>query len=274
VQTRNLLSLAYITLGGAAPVEHLEAAAAGGFDAAGLRIVPLSHLNIDYGVIGNRERIREINRARERTGVRVFDIEVFTLGDKTDIASLRPALETSAELGASFVQAVSEDPDAARAADRFAALCDAAGGFGLRVAIEFMRFRNLATIEDTLALLEAAGRANGGVLVDALHLARSGGSPEAVAALPRDRIAYLQLCDAPAQSPPLEGLAHEARNERRMPGDGELPLDQLLDALPDDVPISVEVPRSIDAGRSATERAMLAGDAARAYLAKYRAQRS
>src|SRR5262245_52436126 len=192
MQTRNLLSLAYITVGAAAPVEQIEAAAAAGFDAAGLRIVPLSHLNIDYGVIGNRERIREINRARERTGVGVFDVEVFTLGEKTDIARLLPALETSAELGASFVQAVSEDPDAARAAATFAALCDAAGRFGLRVSLEFMRFRNLRTVEESLALLVAADRPNGGVLIDALHLARSGGTPAAVAALPRGRIAYMQ----------------------------------------------------------------------------------
>jgi sugar phosphate isomerase/epimerase len=270
---RNLLSLAYLTVNGAAPVDHLEAAAAGGFDAAGLRIVPLSHLNVDYGVIGNRERIREINRARERTGVKVFDIEVFTLAETTDVGQLLPALETSAEIGASFVQAVSEDSDAARAAATFAALCDAAAGFGLRVSLEFMRFRTLRTIEDTWALVAAAGRSNAGVLIDALHLARSGGSAAAVAAIPPDRIAYVQLCDAPAQSPPLDGLAHEARNERRMPGDGELPLEELFDALPDDIPVSVEVPRSCDVDRSASERAVLAGDATRAWLARYRARR-
>jgi sugar phosphate isomerase/epimerase len=215
MQTRNLLSLAYLTVNGADPIDHLEAAAAGGFDAAGLRIVPLSHLNIDYGVIGNRERIREINRVRERTGVKVFDIEVFTLSESTDVAKLLPALETSAELGASFVQAVSEDADAARAAATFAALCDAAAGFGLSVSLEFMRFRTLRTLEDTLALLDAAGRPNSGVLIDALHLARSGGSAAAVAAIPSNRIAYMQLCDAPREAPPLDGLAHEARNERR-----------------------------------------------------------
>jgi len=272
VQTRNLLSLAYLTVNGADPVDHVEAAAAGGFDAAGLRIVPLSHLNIDYGVIGNRERIREINRARERTGVRVFDIEVFTLSEKTDVAQLLPALETSAELGASFVQAVSEDPDAGRAAATFAALCDASARFGLSVSLEFMRFRTLRTIEDALALLAAAARPSSGVLIDALHLARSGGSAAAVAAIPRDRIAYVQLCDAPAQSPSVDGLAHEARTERRLPGEGDLPLEDLFDALPDNVPISVEVPRSRDVGRTATERAVLAGDATRAWLAKYRAR--
>ena len=274
MHTRNLLSLAYLTVNGAAPVEHLEAAEAGRFDAVGLRIVPPSHLSIDYGVIGNPEHVREIKRVCERTGVGVLDIEVFTLNAETDIAGFLPALETSAEIGAQFVQAVSEDPDTRRATDRFAALCDAAGQVGLRVSVEFMRFRNLRTIEAASALVEAAGRSNAGVLVDALHLARSGGTPAAVAALPRARFAYMQLCDGPAQSPPLESLANESRNERLWPGEGEFPLAELFDALPDNIPISVEVPRSIDAGRSMKERAVLAGASTRAWLAKYRAQRS
>jgi sugar phosphate isomerase/epimerase len=132
----------------------------------------------------------------------------------------------------------------------------------------------LQTIEAASELVRAAGRSNAGVLVDVLHLCRSGGSPAAVAVLPPGRIAYLQLCDAPAQAPPLEGLALEARNDRQLPGEGELWLDDLLDALPDDIAISVEVPRSIDFGRSVNERAVLAGNAARAYLAKYRAKRT
>jgi len=130
------------------------------------------------------------------------------------------------------------------------------------------------TIEAADALVTAAGRSNAGVLVDALHLARSGGNPASVAAVPRERIAYMQLCDGPAKSPPLEDLARESRNDRLPPGHGELWLDELLDALPDNVAISVEVPRSVDAGRSVTERAVSAGAAARAYLAKYRSRGS
>jgi sugar phosphate isomerase/epimerase len=83
----------------------------------------------------------------------------------------------------------------------------------------------------------------------------------------------MQLCDAPREAPPLDGLAHEARNERLMPGEGGLALEDLLDALPDNVAISVEVPRSSDVGRSARERATLAGDATRAWLARYRTRR-
>ena len=184
LQIGNQLSLAYLTVNGAAPVEQIEAAAAGGFDAAGLRILAPSHVPMQHAVIGNKPLIQEIKRARQRTGIGVLDIEVFTLDANVDVEQFLPALETAAEIGASYVQAVSEEPDQQRAVDCFAALCDAAAGFGLRVSLEFMRFRHLQTIEAASALVSAAGRSNAGVLVDALHLSRSGGSPEAVAALP------------------------------------------------------------------------------------------
>ena len=54
----------------------------------------------------------------------------------------------------------------------------------------------------------------------------------------------------PGEAPPFDELVHEARNERLHAGEGALWLDELFDALPDDIAISVEVPRSIDAGKS------------------------
>ena len=42
---------------------------------------------------------------------------------------------------------------------------------------------------------------NGGVLIDGLHLARTGGTPDDVASVAPYRLAYAQLCDAPAEAP-------------------------------------------------------------------------
>lgn len=51
-----------------------------------------------------------------------------------------------------------------------------------------------------------------------------------------------QLCDAPAQAPPADALVVEARTRRLLPGEGELALDALLDALPDGIALGIEVP--------------------------------
>ena len=272
MQTGNRLSLAYLTVHGIDPVEQVDIAAAAGFDDVGLRIVAPTHLAIDYGIIGNPSRIREIRHACDSRGIGVLDLEVITLAPGFDARRFDAALDTAAELGTRFVQVVCEDADRARAAAGLAQLCAAAGGRGLRVALEFMRFRTVKTLASALSLVEEAGAPNAGVLVDAMHLARSGGEPADVAAAPPDRIAYMQLCDAPLANPPVEQMAHESRTDRLYPGEGELPLSALLDALPPAVPISVEVPRSIHADRTMAERAKLAADASRAWLAKYRSR--
>lgn len=269
----NLLSLAYLTVDGAGPVEHVEAASAGGFAAAGLRIAMPSHLTQQRPVVGDANLVRAIKRACQQTGVRVWDIEIVTLAADSRIAAAIPVLETAAELDASWVQCVCEDPDLSRARDRFVELCEAADQYSLGIALEFMQFRAVQTVEHAAAMVTISECLNAGVLVDALHLSRSGGTPETVAAMPHQAIAYAQLCDAPAQIPPLEDLPREARTARLYPGEGDLPLDALMDVLPRNVTISVEVPTQSAAGLSASERAVRAGDATRRYLTDYRARR-
>jgi len=61
-----------------------------------------------------------------------------------------------------------------------------------------------------------------------------------------------------------------SRHDRLYPGEGELWLDDILDAMPLGIPISIEVPRIIHANCSVRDRAKLAGDALRLYLARYR----
>lgn len=97
------------------------------------------------------------------------------------------------------------------------------------------------TLGDALALIERSGAANATVTVDALHLARSGGSPAQVAALDTAQISYIQLCDGPAGVPP-EGYAWEAATERMLPGEGELLLPALIEAVAPDVLLAVEAP--------------------------------
>jgi len=61
--------------------------------------------------------------------------------------------------------------------------------------------------------------------------------------LPREYFGYVQFCDAPAERPTdLDTLLFQARCERMIPGEGGLDLAGILRALPDHLPISIEVP--------------------------------
>jgi sugar phosphate isomerase/epimerase len=152
-------------------------------------------------------------------------------------------------------------------------VCDEAARFDLRIAFEFMRWRSVRTIEEAARLVAEADRPNGGIVLDALHLSRSGGSPEAVAKVPAHRLMYLQLCDARATQPlDDEAVIAEARGGRLDPGRGTLWLNELMDVLPDNIEISVEVPGAIPVDASVQERSTRAAQGLDRWLARYRAR--
>jgi sugar phosphate isomerase/epimerase len=261
------LGLAHLTMLDADPIELMHAAAAGGFDAVGLRILPPKHSPVPWQVVGNSEMVARIRRTSAELGVRVFDVESFTLHPDTDVAAdMRAALETAAEIGAQQVLTTTTDPDPARFADHFAALCDEAAKVGLRVGLEFMMFRDVQTLRQAIDVITASQRPNAAVIIDALHLSRSGGTPADVAAVDPALLAYVQLCDAPARIPPADQLIAEARTGRLYPGEGELWLGELLRALPPAMTVTVEAPCEKYAGLSPTERAILLGRKTREQL--------
>jgi sugar phosphate isomerase/epimerase len=240
------IALAHLTVLDATPAELVEIAAAAGFDAVTLRP--------GDAPVGPEVRDR---------GVRVLDVEYVRLRAETDVAAARPLFEIGAELGARHVLAVGEEPDENRMVACFAALCAEAEPYGLVPVLEFMPFTAVRTVAQADRIVAAAGA--GGVLVDPLHLRRSGGSPDEVAALAAahpERYPYAQLCDAPLARP-RGSLLVEAVRARRLPGAGELPLAEVLAALPPGVPLSVEVPGPGPAG---LERAREALAATRALL--------
>jgi sugar phosphate isomerase/epimerase len=232
----NRLFLAPTTLVDAAPLEFLAVAADAGYDGVGIRLYRSPNLPF-HPVVGNAALERDVRRALADRGLAVLDIFTFYLQPPTDVGDFVPALEFGAALGARYAVIQGDDPEWSRLRDNFAAFCDAAARCGVGVAIEFMPARPLATLAAALRLRREAARPDVSILVDPLHLARSGGVPADLNGLDPSLFPYAQFSD---------GIAATA--ERRMPGEGELPLGELLDALPAGLPLSVEVP---DARRGA-----------------------
>jgi sugar phosphate isomerase/epimerase len=126
-------------------------------------------------------------------------------------------------------------------AARFAGICDRAAAHGLLVAYEFLPWTETPTAEATLPIVEAAGRANGGLLVDTWHLFRGGGTLDSLAALPPARITAVQIDDA---GPPVGEMWEDTTLRRLLPGRGELDLVGFLRTLRSmgvDAPIGIEI---------------------------------
>jgi sugar phosphate isomerase/epimerase len=267
VHNQHQLSLAYLTVQGCPPVEHVKCAAAAGYDAVGLRLIAPHGLSLAHPIVDDRPLIREIQTTARDLGISFLDGEVFTLLPETNVGTWLPVIETAAQFGMPLMQITCEDPESSRAADNLARIADAAFEHGIKMAIEFMRWRSTATIEDAARLAKASGCGNVGILLDALHLSRSGGSPAAVAGLPRDLVLYLQLCDAPALQPVDDAACiAEARGARMMPGEGGLWLKDLMATLPRNIAISVETPHKGDSSLNFPEKARKGIAATRLFL--------
>jgi sugar phosphate isomerase/epimerase len=185
----------------------------------------------------------EMKRRLAGEGVAVHDIEFVTVDAGFVPDRLAPMLESARELGAERLSVCGGDPDRSRLIASFAGLCDLAAGFGMGVDLECMAWRQVASSPDAVRVVEAAGKPNGGVLVDALHLSRTGGSPLDLRDVPAALARSAQLCDVIAERPgSTDAIIQEARSGRLAPGEGALPLHDLLAEPPDDATIGVEVP--------------------------------
>jgi sugar phosphate isomerase/epimerase len=240
-----IYSLAYLTSAPMAPPDALVLAQKLGYQAIGVRIAPampggdFSPLTTDPAML--RETIHRI----ADTGAKVFDVEIVRLGPQFKPDQFAAFLEAAATLKARAVLVAADDPNESRLIDSFAAFCRAAAPYNLTADLEFMPWTAAKDANTALRIVTKAGEPNGRVLVDTLHAARSTTTLDDIARISRHLVSYAQLCDAPADIPSNnDELIHTARFSRLLPGEGGIDLVGLVRTLPDDLPLSLEIPNA------------------------------
>ncbi|MCX7863669.1 MAG: sugar phosphate isomerase/epimerase [Novosphingobium sp.] len=250
VVPRNRLSLEMLTLMGMPPVEHVHLAAELGCDGVSLgqRGRMLAHFGYadfrpypDWSLLDDPGLVRATRAALAETGIAVSLAEGFRVLPGADIADCAHALDIMAELGAAHVNGGSNDPDMERSFDQLSLLAEMVRERGMRLALEFAPSNALKTLESALLARDRIGRDRCALLLDAMHFFRSGATLDDLAALDPGAIGCVQLCDVPLVSR-RENYIEEAMFERRVPGEGELPLRDWLALLPGGIWIGLEVP--------------------------------
>lgn len=237
-----LLSLAHLTAIDLPPPDLIHAAADAGFDAVGLRLIRVTDSSLGYPLMHDPAMMRATKTALTDTGLRVNDIEFVKIEPDTDIPALDAFLDAGAELGASEVITAPYDPDLTRLADRLGILSEHAAQRGLGVSLEFFPWTVVPDLISAQTVVSQAGP-DVGILVDSLHFDRSGSTIDQLKALSPNRLRLFHLCDAPvAPAYSTEELLHTAREARLPPGRGQIDLQSLIEALPPDVSIGLEVP--------------------------------
>jgi sugar phosphate isomerase/epimerase len=112
--------------------------------------------------------------------------------------------------------------------ERYAELCEeAAHRHGARMVYEFMPFDvNVHDLDTALGVVEGAGTPNAGVAIDTWHMGKLGIEPDDLRRIPTKLLAWVELSDGRYES--LPDLVDETVNHRRLPGEGEFPIQDYV----------------------------------------------
>ena len=200
---------------------------------------------------GLRRRMQAAMRERD---VSISLGEGFTIRPGVDAGNFASDLDTMAELGVARINTVSMDPDVARSLDQFGLLAEMAAARGLNTTVEFAPSLTIGNLDAAIAAMRHVDRPDFNLLIDTMHFVRAGHTVADLATVDPARIVHVQLCDNSVRQRGPE--YRDDTNDRSAPGEGELPLAEIVAALPRHVPIGLEVPMrpSAEAGESTEER--------------------
>jgi len=138
-----------------------------------------------------------------------------------------------------------DSADVPQMTEAFAPLCRQAAERGTNILFEMLpaQFSRAPSLDHVLAITRGAGADNGGIMLDNLHLVRSGiGSDEIVGKLGPSDLIGVEINDGTRAMP--VHFQDSVVNKRLLPGDGEFDIAAFLQALWSvgyDGPIGVEV---------------------------------
>lgn len=195
----------------------------------GYRRVDLSVLDLEMAEAAGRPREEFLEQFPSR-GLSTPVVDAISgwshgASDKEIEARALPVLEVAVEARAQTVLALSTEstlPSVAVAGRGFAHVCALAADRGLGVCIEFFPWGGISDIAKAWQVIEASGAANGGIVLDTWHWARSP-NPRAddlatLRTIPAERIHLVQLDDA-APEPDGDPM-RETLRARLLPGKG------------------------------------------------------
>jgi sugar phosphate isomerase/epimerase len=253
------ISIEFITVLGLPPVDFVNLAADLGCQHIGMALAPMFATPLDYPPWSLRDDAvlrRDVVAAIRDRGVSISLGEGFLIRPGKETRDCASDIDTMCELGVRRINMCSIDPDLNRSFDQCATLVNIAESAGIETTLEFGPIFAIPDLSTALAALRHVGRPSLRLLIDTLHFARAGLSPKDIAALDPDVIGYAQLCDAPLAFT-SSSYMNEARFQRLVPGTGELPLLDIIAALPEDIVLGLEVPMLSEARAGADPHSRL-----------------
>ena len=219
-----------ITIKNAPLLEKIKVAAEAGFQGIGLWSGELEQHKRDSGSLDG------VRAALKAGGLEVAEIcfvggWMWAEGEAREkaYASCERTFALGREVGSPVVIACASEGRRSRdrAVADFAELCDLAAGYGVTAALEFIGpFQMVKDVASAWDIVQAAGRDNAALLIDTFHFYRGGSRVGDLARVPGGKVALVHINDV--VDAPLEQLTDA---QRVLPGEGVLPLDDILRVL-------------------------------------------
>jgi sugar phosphate isomerase/epimerase len=238
------LSIDFISVFGLPPPQFVALASELGCRYVSIALAPMQSNPHDYPPWSLRDDSglrRDTAAALEHRGVKIALGEGFLVRQGSDIRDAAADMDLMQEMGVPTVNILSLDPELRRGLDQLARFADMAAARGLQATLEFLPGLPIGDLSSAVSALRELAKPNLRLMLDAMHVFRSGSKIADIAALDPNLIGYVQLCDVPWVSQ-YATYGEEARDERLPPGKGELPLREFLAVLPGNVTIGLEVP--------------------------------
>ena len=199
--------------------DRVEAAARAGFTGIGIWHTDLQHILQD-------QTATEMKAILDDNGIKHVELEFLTdwfLDGARKAESdriKRMLLQTSQALQAKHIKVGDFQRTQCpmpRIIEAFAALCKEAEDYGATIGFEFMPSSMINNLKDSLAMVQAAGAQNGGLVLDMAHVAKLGITYEEIAGIPLQYLVNLELNDGTLPGSPM----HDPSRARRFCGEGE-----------------------------------------------------
>jgi sugar phosphate isomerase/epimerase len=180
------------------------------------------------------------------------------------------------DLGATYISVLGPffqddlQPPFDEVVESLGAFVDRAAAAGLRPHLEIVPTTKIPDLATGLALVRAVNRPNLGLLLDTYNLARTGLQVDELDDVPHEVVFQIQVADAPRE-PRGASFWEEATGLRELPGEGELPVAEMLERLARKGPLPPTGPEVFQAALGAlapAEAGQRSAETTRAVLAR------
>jgi sugar phosphate isomerase/epimerase len=255
----NRLGIESLSVFGMPPVDYVNLAADLGCAHISAMLAPFGinpHGYPKWSLKDDPALRRAMIAALRARGVTISLGEGFTFRPGIDASHRAADLDVMCELGVKRINTVTLDPDLSRSFDQFGKLVEMAWSRGVETTLEFGPALTIMDLPTALCAIRHVGQPSFRLTIDTMHFFRSGSSVADLAGLDPNLIGYVQLSDAPLK-PQFDTYMQEAMTARMVPGTGELPLRDILAALPRHLVIGLEIPMLSQAQAGASPQQQL-----------------